>query len=416
MGDALADYLAWLRLEGKSELTIRGRRGALHRLARQLPVPVLAASAGDLLAWRKAMTVGPVSVRSYVSHVQQFYAWAAARDLIGASPAAGIPVPRQARRLPRPIGTSDLFAAVAQAPDRIRLWLVLAAWCGLRAKEIALLRRDCILLNAAPPVLLVAGDATKGTRERTVPLSRFTAGEITAARLPLSGWCFLRHDGRPGPNRPAHVSALAAAYLHDCGIAATLHQLRHWFGTQAYHVHKDLRTVQELMGHASIQSTQIYADWDRSAAAGTVEALPVPPRLRAVGELPAAELAAAAVDPEFLEVAQPPVGGVAVQPHLLQDLVVRAVFIVDELADVGDQVAELVLGAGPLHRAADQDGQRGQQQDRQHGQRDRDPVAGAHDVMMLPPPPTPESQAGVDLIVFVPARVTAPDTMWVAAK
>jgi integrase len=282
--DALGDYFDQLRMAGLSELTLKGRRGALDRLARQLPVPLLEASAGDLLAWRKAMTVGPVSVRSYVSHVQQFYAWAARMGLLPASPADEIPVPRIGRRLPRPIGTEDLFAAVAQAPDRIRLWLVLAAWCGLRAKEIALLRRECILLTSAPPVLLVATDATKGWRERTIPLSRFAVAEIGAAGLPAAGWCFLRRDGRPGPNRPAHVSALVNAFLRDCGISATLHMLRHWFGTSTYHVDKDLRGVQELMGHVSVQSTQGYADWDRTAAAATVEALPVPPRLRAVGD------------------------------------------------------------------------------------------------------------------------------------
>lgn len=279
---ALDDYCEYLRLEGKSELTIKGRRGALDRLARQLPMSLLEASAEDLMAWRRAMTVGPVSVRSYVSHVQQFYAWATQADRIPASPAAGIPVPKQARRLPRPIGTEDLFTALAQAPDRIRLWLVLAAWCGLRAKEIALLRRECILLTAPQPVVLIATDATKGVHERMIPLCRFAVTEIEAACLPVSGWCFLRRDGQRGPNRPAHVSALVAAFLHDCGIAATLHMLRHWFGTQTYGVDHDLRGTQELLGHASVQSTQIYADYDKSAAASTVEALPVPPRLRIV--------------------------------------------------------------------------------------------------------------------------------------
>ncbi|MGH3283227.1 MAG: tyrosine-type recombinase/integrase [Streptosporangiaceae bacterium] len=280
----LAEHLRWLRMLGRSDTTIDGRRYALARLAAALPCPLLAAGEAELLDWRAGLTVSNGAVRSYVSHARQFYGWAARAGVIGADPAGDLPVPPRARRLPRPIGTGDLFSALSAAPPRIRLWLVLAAWCGLRCKEITLLRRECILLAAPQPVLLIAGDATKGTSERTVPLSRFVVAEITTAGLPLSGWCFLRADGRPGPNRPARVSGLASEFLRGSGIPATLHQLRHWFGTGAYAAEKDLRAVQELMGHRSVEATQGYADWDRSAAAATVEALPVPPRLRVVGD------------------------------------------------------------------------------------------------------------------------------------
>ena len=359
--DALGEYFEFLRLQGLSELTVRARRGALDRLARQLAVPLLEASADDLLAWRKGMTVGPVSVRSYVSHVQQFYAWAARRGLLPASPAAGIPVPKIGRRLPRPIGTDDLFAAVAQAPDRIRLWLVLAAWCGLRAKEIALLRRECILLTSAPPMLLVATGATKGIHERMIPLSRFALAEIAAAGLPPSGWCFLRHDGRPGPNRPAHVSALANVFLRDCGIEATLHMLRHWFGTEAYATDHDLRMVQELLGHRSVQSTQGYADWNRSAAVSTVQKLPVPPLLRVVGgkDLPAPALGGPVLD----------------EPD--------PVLVV--LGDIG-QPLEHRVDAAVAAAAAPYQAQHGAQQ---HAQRDEDPgPRRGHDSGILNVPPT----------------------------
>ncbi|MGH3275889.1 MAG: tyrosine-type recombinase/integrase, partial [Streptosporangiaceae bacterium] len=214
----------------------------------------------------------------------QFYAWAARTGLVGVNPVEDLPVPRRGRSLPRPIGEDDLMAALAAAPDRIRLWIVLAAWAGLRAKEVALLRRENILLSAAPaPLLLVAADATKGIRERAVPLAPFAVTEITAAGLPLAGWCFTRGDGGRGPNTPARVSQVAAAHFRACGIAATLHMCRHRFGTQAYAVRRDLREVQELLGHADVRSTQIYADWDRASAAATVAAIPVPPPLRVVG-------------------------------------------------------------------------------------------------------------------------------------
>jgi integrase len=279
---AVSDHLEYLRLRGRSQGTIDARRRALARLAAALPCPLLEALPEDLLAWRARMRLGADAIRGYVSHAHQFYAWAAGAGLLEHNPAAGLPVPPKGRRLPRPISERDLMAALAAAPPRIRIWLVLAAWCGLRAKEIALLRRENILDHARPPVLVVAADATKGHSERIVPLALFAQDEIALARLPASGYAFRRLDGKPGPNGPWTVSKACNSHLHDCGIAATLHQLRHRFGTQAYHHERDLRAVQELLGHQSPATTAGYADYDNAAAAAAVAAIPVPRRLRAV--------------------------------------------------------------------------------------------------------------------------------------
>lgn len=93
---------------------------------------------------------------------------------------------------------------------------------------------------------------------------------------------FRRSDGHAGPNRPKHVSNLAAGYLHDAGIPATLHMLRHRFGTEAYRVDRDLRLVQELLGHQDPASTAGYAAIVQADAIRTVGQLPAPGRLRAV--------------------------------------------------------------------------------------------------------------------------------------
>jgi integrase/recombinase XerC len=86
-------------------------------------------------------------------------------------------------------------------------------------------------------------------------------------------------DGRPGPNKPHQVSHICADFLHACGIASTLHNLRHRFATQSLKVSGNLREVQELLGHASITSTEVYTLVEVSAAAATVAALPVPSAL-----------------------------------------------------------------------------------------------------------------------------------------
>ena len=276
-GDAVGKHLRWMTLAGLAEGTVAARRRALTRLQAGLPCPLLAAGPAELMAWREGMRLAPVSVKTYVSHVRQFYAWALAEGLIKVNPVERVPVPKVGRRLPRPIGEADLLRALAAAPPRIRAWLVLAAWAGLRAKEIALLRRENILDTGRRPAIRIAGDATKGRRERIVPMSVFVRAELRRLDLPPRGWVFRRLDGRLGPNQPWRVSALANQFLHAHGIPETLHQLRHRFGTMAYQAGgRDLRAVQELMGHADPATTAGYAAYDQVQAAAAVEAIPAP--------------------------------------------------------------------------------------------------------------------------------------------
>lgn len=275
---AIARHLEWMRLRGLAADSIYQRGRGLARLIAALPVPLLEADAAMLAAWRAALTVTPAVICTYVGNVRQFYGWAADEGLISVNPAARLITPRLGRRLPRPIGEAELRAALGCAAPRVRPWLVLAAWAGLRAKEIAYLRRENVLDTAEEPVILIAEDATKGRSERIVPMSPFVLGELRAYGLPGAGWVFRRCDGQYGPNRPWMISHLANEHLHDCGIPLTLHTLRHRFGTQTYESSgRDLRTVQELMGHARPSTTAIYVAFSNPNARRAVNALPVPP-------------------------------------------------------------------------------------------------------------------------------------------
>lgn len=273
---AVRAHIRHLELLGRSKLTVYHRRRALIRLAGSLAVALLDATAADLYEWRSSLTASDATIAGYVSHVREFYDFCVHRGFLPASPAAGIPVPPSPRREPRPISEKDLLRAVTNADGRVRIWLVLAGWCGLRAKEIALLRAESVRLRDERPSVRVTWDATKGRRERVIPLSAFVVSELEAAGLPATGLVFPRFDGQP--LRPWVVSKACNTYLHDHGIADTLHSLRHRFATQAYHVEHDLRTVQELLGHAHIQTTAGYAAVDREAFARTVNALPAPRR------------------------------------------------------------------------------------------------------------------------------------------
>jgi len=284
-GDAelVALHLGYMRLRGLAIGTMEHRRRALTRLAASLRVPLIEATAGQLADWRAALPLGAAATLSEITNARQFYEWLAMyARLRPDNPAAQLIRPKRGRRLPRPIAEADLMHALGTAEPHIRIWLVLAAWAGLRAKEIALLRRANVLDRDSQPALLIAADATKGATERLVPIGSFVHAELAAYGLPASGWMFRRLDGKPGPNTPARVSQACNAHLHSLGIAATLHQLRHRFGTQAYRAKKDLRAVQELMGHADPATTAVYTAYDLDSAIETVDSIPVPPGAQAI--------------------------------------------------------------------------------------------------------------------------------------
>lgn len=292
-----------MRLRGRSDKTIRDRRLTLARIARGLPVPLLDAGHADLMTWRSRLASGrtrqplaPATIVNWVSCLHAFYDWAVEDGCATVNPAARIPVPKRPRMLPRPITEQDLATVLDAAPARVRPWIVLAGWCGLRAKEIALLQRKNVRDADDPPVLIVAADATKGVRERAIPLSEFVVAELRRAGLPRSGYVFRRLDGQSGPNTPGMVSDLCSDLVRDCGITGTLHSCRHRFGSQAYQATRDLRLVQELMGHADPAMTAGYAAFDNASAAAAVGGLavpgvtavrPVPPPRLPAGELPA---------------------------------------------------------------------------------------------------------------------------------
>jgi site-specific recombinase XerD len=278
-----AAHLDWMRQQGLQESTIDKRRRVLVRIAARTGAPACEATEYQLLDWRAALTAGPDAVAADLSQVREFFKWLRIEGLRDDDPAQRLARPRLARRLPRPIPEDQLFTAVQEAPPRIRPWLVLAGWAGLRAKEIAFLRRERVIETGRPPGILIAADATKGTTERYVPMSDFVQEELVPV-LPASGWVFRRLDGNRGPNTPGLVSKLAGEHLRACGIAATLHQLRHRFGTVSHELSQDLRVVQELMGHQTLATTALYTKISSASAVAAVQALPAPGHLRVVSE------------------------------------------------------------------------------------------------------------------------------------
>lgn len=222
---------------------------------------------------RRGRKGGPISDRTryaWISHLHAFYDWAIRHELADQDPTVRIDRPRTRPNLPRPISEDDLRMAIQMATSpQLRAWLVLMAMAGLRCAEVAGLDREDVIDHEL--LLHVLG---KGNKVRLVPIHPSVLGALRAAGLPRSGPLFTRDDGHR--YEPWQVSRIIREHLDGIGIDATAHQLRHRFGTYAYRVSQDIRTVAELMGHSSITTTMGYVAYSRAAARAAVEDLPDP--------------------------------------------------------------------------------------------------------------------------------------------
>lgn len=245
-------YLANLRAGGYPSTTVETRRQHLHFMARRIGVGPLRVTPELLVEWCAAQEWAPESRRGRSNTFKSFWRWA---EQVGHMPDASVQLPRvrASAGIPRPAPDRVYMRAIMRSDVRTRLILRLAAECGLRRAEIALIHSDDLVDDLVGHSLLVHG---KGGKERIVPLTPGIAREL----LDLDyGWVFPGAiDGHLSPRR---VGELATDALDG---AWTLHTLRHRFATRTYQIDYDVFAVQELLGHASAETTRRYVQRDRS--------------------------------------------------------------------------------------------------------------------------------------------------------
>jgi len=249
-------YLQHMRTRHLRPVTIYCRQRTLARLSSWAGGPILYLTEGQLGRWQTetAGRGGPGYMRAEMSGLRGFYGFCVRERYLEVNPIERLDMPRMPRRLPRPMSDAKVAAALAGADDGMRVVLGLAAFAGLRACEVA--RLDWLEVGLQDGNLRV--DEGKGGHGRMVPLSPVLAGLLTA--LPhRRGPVVRRLDGGSGPNQPYVISHRANDYLHGLGIPDSLHTLRHRFATVTYAHCRDLRAVQDLLGHASPVTTSTYA-------------------------------------------------------------------------------------------------------------------------------------------------------------
>lgn len=223
------------------------------------------------LAERRAEGIGNVSAARELSALKSFVTHA--RDLTGAEPgtAPRIRGPRIKKGLPRPITpdeATNMVATVAEsaAEDwaglRDAAVLLLMYGAGLRIAEALSLKASDLPLGET---LVVTG---KGNKQRVVPLLPVVrdavAAYVSACPFNVSGDAPIFRGVKGGPLSQGMVQKAMARARRALGLpdTATPHALRHSFATHLLGSGADLRSLQELLGHASLGSTQIYTQVD----------------------------------------------------------------------------------------------------------------------------------------------------------
>ena len=277
-----AAFLRDLEVRGGSAATRRSYASDLHQLMEWLAACGCTVDTLDRRAVRAYSAhlgrrgYAPATLARKLSTLRGLSRFLTERGVLGADPTRLLPGPRRRRRLPRVLSQAEVEALLTAAGGtdplalRDRAILELLYGCGLRSQEVvALALAD---LKPAQAQIIVHG---KGGKMRVVPVGEEAAAAVrrylergrgllaagredaaraaAAERRPLllsrSGRALLTSD----------IRRLVVRYCRRAGLdAASPHMLRHAYATHMLERGADLRVIQELLGHASVSTTQVY--------------------------------------------------------------------------------------------------------------------------------------------------------------
>jgi integrase/recombinase XerC len=279
----VGEFLRWLtEQKGASRKTVRNYGHALREFKLTIPdEPWWRLTSNDFKKYQYSLALqqrlGPASIRLRFAALRSFYTYALRLKFVGENPVLGLTLPRLPRRLPLFLTVPQILSLLeaprlywAQQVQRKRpgapwhLWqmhrdlAILETFYGggLRVAELTgLLTKD---FSASERIVRVLG---KGRKQRLCPLPHSTVQKIEeflALRPTPSSYLFSGEADQPLTDRTVQLAL--KRYLRLAGLDHHIspHKLRHSFATHLLDAGADLRSVQELLGHAHITTTQIY--------------------------------------------------------------------------------------------------------------------------------------------------------------
>ena len=224
----------------------------------------------------------PTTQSRLISGIKGFYKYLLTEQLISVDPTTLLEAPKTRRKLPDVLSFEEIEAMIAaidlSKPEghRNKAMLEVLYSCGLRVSELVGLRKSWLFLDAG--FIRVIG---KGDKERLVPVGReamhylqiYEQGQRRAGVIQpgYEDFVFLNRRGKPLTR--VMVFLIIKELAKTAGIKKNIspHTLRHSFATHLVEGGADLRAVQEMLGHESITTTEIYTHLDKQFLKSTLE-------------------------------------------------------------------------------------------------------------------------------------------------
>ena len=247
--NTLAQWRAWQTAQGLSHRTIDERERFISSFLTEVNTDPLGILPQHIIAYMGRPSLGRSGRATYHSHLRAYSRWLIRTKQRADDPTMETPTPRHPKGLPRPVTRTNLTDTLLAADrPRTRMMILLASLQGLRIHEIAKIRGEDIDMDGLN--MTVTG---KGNKTAYLPLHETVA--LFAVNFPRYGYWFPSGDGCV---QSKSVGITITRTMRRAGVRGTPHMLRHFFASSLVQNGVDLRTIQQLLRHESLATTQIY--------------------------------------------------------------------------------------------------------------------------------------------------------------
>ncbi|WP_049765858.1 tyrosine-type recombinase/integrase [Arcanobacterium haemolyticum] len=262
----LSDWTLAMRAQALSDLTIHERIRVSNCLCEYVDATPVTITTDQIIEW-VSLLPSAVTKWTYFTHIKALFTWLEITRRRTDNPLLGLKAPRRPKYYPRPISLEVIEHVLNQRLYRkTRCMILLAFNCGLRVGEICKVRGQDYDRQAG--LLTVEG---KGGKRSIIPVN--SALQPFFNTMPAHGWWFPCRNG--GHVRSRSVGDTIVRTFRRYEVHMVSHQLRHTFATELLAADVDLRIVQLLMRHESIQTTALYTRVARAQQLEGTNKLPV---------------------------------------------------------------------------------------------------------------------------------------------